>query len=53
MKDDETMTEEFCKKCMFDAPYEWCCKRECNKHDECKECTVESKGYRSDSEPCS
>jgi len=41
-----------CEKCMFDAPYKWCCKRECGEHVFCKDCNVKSKGYRSDSESC-
>ena len=41
-----------CEKCMFDAPYKWCCKRECGVHAFCKDCNAKSKGYRSDSESC-
>lgn len=47
------MTEEQCKKCMYDAPYPYCCKRDCDQHEFCRGCEAKSKGYRSDSEPCS
>lgn len=40
------MNEDKCKKCMSDAPYYWCCKRECGQHEFCKDCTAKSKGNR-------
>ena len=46
------MDKDKCEKCMSDAPYYWCCKRECGEHEFCKDCTAKSKGYRSNSESC-
>ena len=42
-----------CDECMNDAPYKWCCKRECGKHEICRDCESKSRGYRSEDEPCS
>ena len=27
-----------CTKCMYDAPYNWCCKLECHEHEACNSC---------------
>ena len=33
-----------CKECMYDAPYQWCCKIECGEHEFCKDCNAFSRG---------
>lgn len=32
-----------CNECMYDAPYNFCCKQECNEHEFCKNCTAKCK----------
>jgi len=33
-----------CERCMYDAPYRWCCKPECGEHEFCRNCTANSRG---------
>lgn len=33
-----------CERCMYDAPYRWCCKLECGEHEFCRNCTAKSRG---------
>jgi hypothetical protein len=47
------LVKDKCEECMYDAPYPYCCKRECGEHEFCTECQAKSKGYRSPHEPCS
>ena len=35
--------EKDCNECMFDAPYEYCCKVECNEHEFCRGCKAKCK----------
>ena len=30
-----------CEQCMNDAPYDWCCKRQCGKYNHCKDCEAD------------
>lgn len=32
------ITEKLCRECMFDAPYEDCCKEKCGEYEYCREC---------------
>lgn len=32
-----------CQECMWDAPYNYCCKVECHEHMFCEGCQAESK----------
>lgn len=33
-----------CQDCMEDAPYHFCCKKECGEHEFCRGCNVKSRG---------
>lgn len=30
-----------CNECMYDAPYEFCCKFECGEHEFCRNCNAD------------
>jgi len=34
-----------CEECMKGAPYVFCCKRECNEHEFCRNCTYKPESY--------
>ncbi len=34
---------DYCKECMFDAPYPWCCKELCGDSEECDYCEAKSR----------
>ena len=29
-----------CNECMYDAPFQWCCKQECGQHTFCEGCVA-------------
>lgn len=32
-----------CRECMYDAPYLYCCKLECNENEFCRQCNAKCK----------
>lgn len=41
--EDLRAARERCDSCMYDAPYEYCCKNQCGGYTWCKDCEAESR----------